>query len=167
VDDDDIGCCECMDADEDGYGDPACVNCDYPKHDCDDADPNKNPGAAEICNGLDDNCDGAIDDADLDTYIAEACGGADCDDNNFMVRPQMPEDCTNGIDDNCDGLTDGQDTFCQTTEWSIPFAQASAHGTDSRQGSGFSNILGALLLPMAVVILLRIRRRRDNSIDIT
>jgi len=55
----------CVDNDEDGYGDPANANCDYPELDCDDGDPDVNPGEEEICdNGIDDNCDGKIDNAD-------------------------------------------------------------------------------------------------------
>lgn len=58
-----------LDADRDGFGDPrrpvdACTrpvghvrNAD----DCDDADPDRWPGADERCNGVDDDCDGLID----------------------------------------------------------------------------------------------------------
>jgi Putative metal-binding motif len=48
----------CVDADGDGVQSSACGGSD-----CDDADPNVNPGAAEICNGVDDDCDGTIDEA--------------------------------------------------------------------------------------------------------
>jgi hypothetical protein len=55
----------CVDNDEDGYGDPANANCDYPELDCDDSNPHVNPGEEEVCdNGIDDNCDGKIDAAD-------------------------------------------------------------------------------------------------------
>jgi hypothetical protein len=160
VDEEDSGCCVCMDADEDGYGDPACVNCDYPEVDCDDSDPLKSPGADEICNGIDDNCDGAIDDADMDMFIAEACGGDDCDDSNFMVNPHMTENCTNGIDDDCDNLTDGHDPWCAQEDWAIPLAQASVYGSRSREESGVSNVLAMLLLPMGALLLLRTLRRK-------
>ena len=67
------------DADEDGYGDPADVRieCSQPAGyvdndgDCDDSDPGVNPAAAESCNGIDDNCDGQIDEGDV-------CLGACC-----------------------------------------------------------------------------------------
>ena len=48
---------ECIDSDGDGYGDPASVSCTYPDLDCDDTNPDVNPGMTEIPgNGLDDDC---------------------------------------------------------------------------------------------------------------
>ena len=59
----------CEDNDEDGFRDEACGGTD-----CDDSDPDVNPGQDENCaNGIDDNCDGAIDDADC------SCGGCCAD----------------------------------------------------------------------------------------
>ena len=52
---------DCVDGDEDGYGDQACGG-----HDCDDTAPSVNPGAQEVCdNGIDDDCDGLADMEDL------------------------------------------------------------------------------------------------------
>jgi len=57
----------CIDEDEDGYGAVASPLCTYPQEDCDDTNPNVNPGAAENCsNGIDDDCDGMADAADSD-----------------------------------------------------------------------------------------------------
>jgi hypothetical protein len=61
-----------QDADGDGYGNPnvsisVCNNAPVPAGyvldatDCDDTNPNIHPGATEVCNGLDDNCDGLVD----------------------------------------------------------------------------------------------------------
>ncbi|MBI4019786.1 MAG: DNRLRE domain-containing protein [Candidatus Aenigmarchaeota archaeon] len=71
----------------------------------------------ERCNGIDDSCDGAIDDGnvcaacadnDADGFAgtAAACHlGEDCNDGNAGINPGMAETC-NGIDDNCNGLAD-------------------------------------------------------------
>ncbi|HNI55778.1 MAG TPA: MopE-related protein [Chitinophagales bacterium] len=125
------------DADGDTYGDAASttVACDMPEGyvadatDCNDADAAVNPGATEVCNGVDDNCDGNIDegltfetwyaDADGDMYgdagaSVSTCDGApagyvadaaDCNDADAAVNPGATEVC-NGIDDNCDGNID-------------------------------------------------------------
>jgi hypothetical protein len=78
--------------------------------DCDDHDGSVHPGAAETCNGKDDDCDGAIDDGfDLDADGAASCAvgtkPADCDDADPAVYPGAAEAC-NGVDDDCDGTVD-------------------------------------------------------------
>jgi hypothetical protein len=97
------GLCVASDADDDADGVKA-------SQDCDDHDPATHPGAAEICNGKDDNCDGKIDegfDADGDGVPSCAVGAvpADCDDADAMIHPGAPETC-NEKDDNCDGKID-------------------------------------------------------------
>lgn len=51
----------CNDNDRDAHRDPANSICTYPGEDCDDFRLDVNPAATEICNGIDDNCDGRID----------------------------------------------------------------------------------------------------------
>jgi hypothetical protein len=94
------------DMDMDGYIDTA-----YGGDDCDDNDPNTYPGAPELCDGKDNDCDAVIDnkDDDGDGYIDAACGGDDCDDADANVNPGMAEICGNGIDDDCDGFADNKD----------------------------------------------------------
>ncbi len=98
--------------------------------DCDDEDPAILPGAAEECDGIDEDCDGDVDDnpvdgvsywvdADADGFGDEtgtsvtACEGSpipsgyaeagDCDDTDAAVSPAATEICDDRIDQNCDG----------------------------------------------------------------
>lgn len=71
----------------------------------------------EICDGIDNNCNGIIDDGcapvlvctdvDGDGYNSTGglCGPIDCNDNNALIRPGAIELC-NGVDDNCNGIID-------------------------------------------------------------
>jgi hypothetical protein len=124
------------DTDGDGHGDPASAieACAQPmgtvedSEDCDDTDAAVNPAAEDVCDGLDNNCNGDIDedaavatwnvDADGDGYgdredVIEACAqpegtvdnGEDCDDNDGLVSPAGAEVC-DGVDNNCDALID-------------------------------------------------------------
>jgi hypothetical protein len=130
-----------LDMDGDGAGDPgvALDSCDpsagYVDNslDCDDTHPGLSPWAAEACNGMDDDCDGAVDEDDaLDAGTWYADGDADgfgdpdaaqsscempsgysevagdCDDANPAVNPDALEVC-NGIDDDCDAFIDAVD----------------------------------------------------------
>lgn len=91
-----------------------------------------NPGEDEICNAIDDDCDGLVDDDDdsldpsgADVYYVDADGdgfgdadapivacaqpddtverGEDCDDTRAAVNPNAREVCDNGQDDDCSG----------------------------------------------------------------
>lgn len=76
--------------------------------DCDDINASVNPGMPEVANGVDDNCDGLVDegtgvyDDDGDGYTE---AGGDCDDSNANIYPEANEYC-DGVDNDCDGTVD-------------------------------------------------------------
>ena len=107
ADSDGIGdlCDTCNDVDEDGYGDNAfgLDTCDL---DCDDTDPDVNPGATEVCNGVDDDCEGGIDEDDVcssacaspltcsDGFVAGCGAGKSCE----VTSPLNASFCFTDID---------------------------------------------------------------------
>ena len=89
----------CEPADDDGDGYSTCAG------DCDDTNPDTWPGAPELCDGLDNDCDGVANDlVDQDGDGLSSCDG-DCDDADPNAYPGAAEVC-NGADDDCDGLVD-------------------------------------------------------------
>lgn len=121
------------DTDNDGFGDANVTvqNCIAPtgyvadNTDCDDTEANAYPGNTEVCDGIDNNCDGQIDegvtttfyaDTDGDTFgdssnTVQACSAptgyvadsTDCDDTNNGIYPGATEIADNNIDEDCDG----------------------------------------------------------------
>jgi len=74
--------------------------------DCDDGDASIHPDADEVCDDVDNNCNGIVDegyDADGDGFTE--CGG-DCDDTDGRVYPGAPDLCDGVADNDCDGLGD-------------------------------------------------------------
>ena len=133
------------DADGDGYGDltAALEACDQPvgyvtdSSDCDDTTNRSFPGNGEVCDEIDNNCDGTVDEGVTTTYYAdfdsdgygnaaltqEACSvptgyttnADDCDDSTATTNPGATEYC-NGADDDCDGTID-EDTSADAPTW--------------------------------------------------
>ena len=109
---------ENRDVDGDGY---------LQNEDCDDGNSTISPNAIEICDGVDNDCDGEIDENVTETFFADSdgdgfgtadeqmqsCSGGsgwsvssgDCDDTEVLVYPSAPELC-DGLDNDCNGVTD-------------------------------------------------------------
>jgi hypothetical protein len=136
--DDSIGDLWYPDVDGDGFGDAALgvQSCEGAEGyvadatDCDDRDALVNPDGTEVCNEVDDDCDGAVDEEVERTWYADADGDGegdaatttsacsapagfvedalDCDDGDAAVSPNATEVC-NEVDDDCDGAVDEDD----------------------------------------------------------
>ena len=125
----------CSNKDRDGDGVPD-------SEDCNADDPGSSSGGTEVCDGVDNDCDGEVDegltsmwyaDADADGWgdpntFSEACGqpegyvavAGDCADTDPNRHPGAQEtDCTNPTDFNCDG--------------SVGYADADADGVPACQ----------------------------------
>ncbi|HMV67489.1 MAG TPA: putative metal-binding motif-containing protein, partial [Myxococcota bacterium] len=151
------------DDDEDGYGDATVrvTSCVPPAgyvdngDDCDDSSELASPDGVEVCDGLDNDCDGGADlgaldatlswrDGDRDGFgdalaFVSACGTPsgyvnnddDCEDRLATAYPGAPERC-DGYDNDCNGLVD--DGAVSTATW---YADGDGDGF-GRPGSGVS-----------------------------
>lgn len=93
-------CCVAPDDDMDGDGIQASL-------DCDDSNPEVNPAVTEKCDGLDNDCNGGVDDLeDKDKDGYSVC--TDCNDLLYSINPGATDLVGDGVDLNCDGV-DGED----------------------------------------------------------
>ncbi len=135
------------DTDADGFGDATSTapGCSAPSGyvadatDCDDTTSIASPGAIEYCDGIDNDCDGTVDEDDASdaatwnidhdgdgfgsaSYTTAACSqpsgfvsdATDCEDMNASAYPGATEVC-DGVDNSCDGTVDGPNAQGQTT----------------------------------------------------
>jgi hypothetical protein len=151
------------DTDGDGFGNPdtAIESCDqFPgmvtdNTDCDDANPDNFPDNQEVCDGMDNDCDGRIDDQDDSTdsgsmtdWYTDGDGdgfgggvantrceglagmsvdGSDCNDANIDIHPNGQEVCS-GMDENCDGLVDDADPTVDPAGFSTWYVDGDGDG---------------------------------------
>jgi hypothetical protein len=126
------------DADGDGY---SCAV------DCNDADASVHPGAIDLCDAADNDCDGTVD----EDFAPQSCGTGDpgicasgitsCEAGAELCEPDqlpMAEICDDGLDNDCDGATDyPDDASCTPDSISIPIL-TSEDDAEERTSSGGS-----------------------------
>ena len=151
-----------LDRDVDGVESMACCNGSACGTDCDDTLASVRPGATEVCDGRDNDCDGELDegvagvfypDTDGDGYGDENASGTptedcrarpgfslvatDCDDGEAAVNPAAFDRCDGSIDDDCSGAPDDPPggCTCEAGETrACPLPGVCARGTQSCSG---------------------------------
>ena len=158
-----------IDTDMDGTPDP--MECDEEAAE----DPDQHPYADETCNGLDDNCDGQVDEGLLEEWFEDADGdgfgggepvlscneldamtkdGSDCDDADAEIFPGATEVWGDERDNDCDGSVDVDAPGCHS---------AGCLATRVAPGDGGLQISGLPALPLLFALgwwrVVRPRRR--------
>ncbi len=112
----------CPDGDGDGW---AAATCD-PGGDCDDADAAVHPGAADVCNLLDDDCDGTADDPACDRFSVDGDGIVDGTELAWIGRSfglcsaNSAGEWWGPVDYDGSGCIDGDDLAVVANLWALP-----------------------------------------------
>ena len=137
---------DCLDRDADGDGVLVCEG------DCDDDRAETHPGAEEICDGLDNDCDEQLlageEDGDGDGFLS--CSD-DCDDGDAAIHPQAVEVCDDGVDNDCDGVADDADPQCSVAGDDDDSA-ASGDGTGGDCSCGVGPVRSESVFPVALAL---------------
>jgi len=160
-----------MDSDSDGT--PDVVECDTPGDPTPPSmDDTRHPFAEEACNGLDDNCDGEVDEGLLVAWYRDEDGdghaggepvmscdpddglfasATDCDDGNAATFPGAEELYDDGLDNDCDGVTDLDAPGCHDAGCLATRIAPGDEGLQLGWGPG---------LPLGLLLGWRLSRRR-------
>ena len=160
-----------LDYDGDGYGDPSysnngCVGpTDYVDNDddCNDLDATINPGVTEVCDEIDNDCNGTVDEGVQSTWYLDYDGdgfgngnyplyactqpaessldASDCDDTDADIYPGADEYCDN-VDQDCDGITMDDDSL-DALEWFVD-TDGDGYGDDSSTVFSCNEVTGSV-----------------------
>ena len=101
---------DCTDNDGDGFGSPGSASCrNGAAEDCNDSDSTIFPGASEVCDSLDNDCNAAVDDGIV--QVASTCGVGECTGNVGLLS------CVAGVlVDSCDPLAGATAEVCDSLD---------------------------------------------------